>query len=334
MPSSNILLFDANKANMMSDEQYNTNTQRLNGVQSGIASSQLQNKTLYQVSLVAYAIAQIMNQNGLDANDTAAVSAFVANLSGTMLQKVYDKASQEEANSGIVDNKWISPAKLKAVTTALSQSVDTKLLNYLLKSGGTMTGPLTLSGNPSSPLMAATKQYVDSIQWVQLFTLTPDVKYNTVNISCRIPAGAINLKNVIMIKEVFNFTNFYLKSTSSSTNRIVGFGIIHDGNLEATNTATPQGNVIFEKMNFLNSFIVSKDITNAGYETGLYFKNKVSFPRDDYSKLVFDQKEIELNPDGTNKEELNYLSTDYEFSSNSDPRHTYTLYGAVLSPGL
>jgi hypothetical protein len=60
MPSSNILLFDANKANMMADEQYSTNTQRLNGVQSGIASSQLQNKTLYQVSLVAYAIAQII----------------------------------------------------------------------------------------------------------------------------------------------------------------------------------------------------------------------------------------------------------------------------------
>lgn len=120
MPSSNILLFDANKANMMSDEQYNTNTQRLNGVQSGIASSQLQNKTLYQVSLVAYAIAQIMNQNGLDANDTAAVSAFVANLSGTMLQKVADLATTQQAQAGVVTGKWMSPALVKTAIDTLA----------------------------------------------------------------------------------------------------------------------------------------------------------------------------------------------------------------------
>lgn len=120
MPSSNILLFDANKANMMSDEQYNTNIQRLNGVQSGIASSQLQNKTLYQVSLVAYAIAQIMNQNGFDANDTAAVSAFVANLSGTMLQKVVDLASTQEAQAGVATGKWMSPALVKTAIDTLA----------------------------------------------------------------------------------------------------------------------------------------------------------------------------------------------------------------------
>ncbi len=34
--------------------------------------------------------------------------------------------------------------------------------NYLPTAGGTLTGPLTLSGNPSAPLQAAAKQYVDS----------------------------------------------------------------------------------------------------------------------------------------------------------------------------
>ena len=46
MASTNFKLFDENKTNMMSDTEYNINTQRLNGVQAGIASSQLQNKTL------------------------------------------------------------------------------------------------------------------------------------------------------------------------------------------------------------------------------------------------------------------------------------------------
>lgn len=36
------------------------------------------------------------------------------------------------------------------------------LNEYLPKSGGTMTGPLVLSGNPSGNLEAASKQYVDS----------------------------------------------------------------------------------------------------------------------------------------------------------------------------
>ena len=156
MPSSNILLFDANKANMMSDEQYNTNTQRLNGVQSGIASSQLQNKTLYQVSLVAYAIAQIMNQNGLDANDTAAVSAFVANLSGTMLQKVADLASTQEAQAGVATGKWMSPALVKAAMDTYTSG------KWLPLTGGTMKGNLILNADPTVALGAATKQYVDN----------------------------------------------------------------------------------------------------------------------------------------------------------------------------
>lgn len=163
MPSSNILLFDANKANMMADEQYSTNTQRLNGVQSGIASSQLQNKTLYQVSLVAYAIAQIMNQNGLDANDTAAVSAFVANLSGTMLQKVADLASTQEAQAGVATGKWMSPALVKAAMDAYTSG------KWLPLTGGTMQGNLILNADPTVNLGAATKQYVDNSKLKQVY---------------------------------------------------------------------------------------------------------------------------------------------------------------------
>lgn len=174
MPSSNILLFDANKANMMSDEQYNTNTQRLNGVQSGIASSQLQNKTLYQVSLVAYAIAQIMNQNGLDANDTAAVSAFVANLSGTMLQKVADLASTQEAQAGVATGKWMSPALVKAAMDAYTSN------KWLPLTGGTMKGNLILNtSSPTNDLQAASKGYVDnSIKLKQVLNKTT---FNTPN---------------------------------------------------------------------------------------------------------------------------------------------------------
>ena len=157
MASSNIKLFDENKGNMLSDTEFNISNQRKNGLQTGVASSQLQNKAMYQASLVAYAIAQVMMQNGLNANDTDAVSAFVANLSGTMLQKVYDIATTAEAQAGVATGKWMSPALVKA---AIDKTLTDK--NYLPKSGGTMTGNLILNASPTANLGAATKQYVDN----------------------------------------------------------------------------------------------------------------------------------------------------------------------------
>lgn len=154
MASTNFKLFDENKTNMMSDTEYNINTQRLNGVQAGIASSQLQNKTLHQTSLVAYSLTQIMIQNGYDANDSAAVSAFVGNMSNSLLQKVLDKATSAEAQTGTVTNKWISPATMKAAA--------------LLLSGGTMSGAIDMGNNkitnladPTDSLDSANKKYVD-----------------------------------------------------------------------------------------------------------------------------------------------------------------------------
>lgn len=114
MATNNIKIFDQNKANMLTDEAYNTSAQRLNGVQQGIASSQLQNKTLYQVSLVAYAIGQMMQANGLNANDADAVSTFAGNLSSTIVQKILDKASTTEAKNFTVNNKFITPQTWKA----------------------------------------------------------------------------------------------------------------------------------------------------------------------------------------------------------------------------
>ena len=113
MATSNIKLFDENKGNMMGDTEYSTNTQRLNGVQQGIASSQLNNKFSYQTSLVAYALAQIMMQNGFNANDSDAVTTFVSNMSSTLLQKVTDKANQSMAEAGTDDSHFMTPLQVK-----------------------------------------------------------------------------------------------------------------------------------------------------------------------------------------------------------------------------
>lgn len=130
MASTNIKIFDENKANMKSDGDYAIDPQRLMGVQSGVASSQLQNKTLYQTTLVANAIAQMMVNNGYNANDSDAVSTFVNNLSSTVLQKVLDKGTitdvyNEEQNkfvSPYILNTWVKSSVSESATSVLRQS--------------------------------------------------------------------------------------------------------------------------------------------------------------------------------------------------------------------
>ena len=177
MPTNNILLFDQNKGNMLNDSAYNTNQQRLNGVQSGIASSQLQNKFQYQVSLVAYAIASIMYNNGMDANDADAVSAFVSNMSNTLVQKVLDKASTQEAQAGTVDTKWMSPSLVKA-------AIDFTLSHDLTISGNTTFSGTVSGPTPTSASHLATKGYVDNANnsWKieKVFEFNKNVNY-TVN---------------------------------------------------------------------------------------------------------------------------------------------------------
>ena len=196
MPTNNILLFDQNKGNMLNDSAYNTNQQRLNGVQSGIASSQLQNKFQYQVSLVAYAIASIMYNNGMDANDADAVSAFVSNMSNTLVQKVLDKASTQEAQAGAVDTKWMSPSLVKA-------AIDSTLSHDLTISGNTTFSGTVSGPTPTSDSHLATKGYVEeyvvdnqNIKRTLLATITQSNVKVPINISTDCYAILAKLINV------------------------------------------------------------------------------------------------------------------------------------------
>lgn len=113
MPTNNFKIFDENATNLMDDVTYDNYAQRLNGVQTGVANSELHNKTLFQVSKMVYALAQLMNANGLDASDNIIPTTFVNNLSASLLQKVADKASSSDVTTGTDNSKWVSPFDVK-----------------------------------------------------------------------------------------------------------------------------------------------------------------------------------------------------------------------------
>ena len=218
MASSNIKLFDENKGNMLSDSEFSISNQRMNGLQTGVASSQLQNKAMYQASLIAYAIAQVMMQNGKNANDTDAVSAFVANLSGTMLQKVYDIATTEEAKAGVATGKWMSPALVKA---AIDKTLSDK--NFLQKSGGTMTGNLILNANPTAKLGAATKQYVDSKVTTLENSINTKMNGTLLKTLSNSDLSAITSRGKSI--SLFNGNTFFSKGYTKVRTRLVNFSM-------------------------------------------------------------------------------------------------------------
>lgn len=206
MPTNNFKLFDEKKANMMTDEEYAINQQRLNGVQSGVASSQLQNKTLYQTALMCYALAQLMAANGYDANDANAVSTFVNNLSLSMVQKVVDKASANDVANQIA-GKWVDAKQLGELKTDVAD-------NYLPLSGGTMTGDLLLNRDPVSSLQAVTKQYVDK-------SLIKNVNSDIVTFSNEIDENVYSLEFLVKIR-LERLSNYdYFSSISLNNNEKV-----------------------------------------------------------------------------------------------------------------
>lgn len=68
--ANNFLIFDENNQNSMSDADYANNSQRQDGFVSGVARSDLFNKSLRQSTVIASAIGQILSDKGYTVSDT------------------------------------------------------------------------------------------------------------------------------------------------------------------------------------------------------------------------------------------------------------------------
>lgn len=70
MAEHNFQIFDESMADTMSDIDYQTDSQRTNGVIPGVANPLLHNKLYRQCSVMAFAIAQVLVARGYNANDS------------------------------------------------------------------------------------------------------------------------------------------------------------------------------------------------------------------------------------------------------------------------
>ena len=138
-----------------------------------------------------------------------------------VLNEIYPITKKENVQglAEFISNSLLGYAKKTDLDGYATESeVNTKLENYLPKSGGTLTGVLTLKSAPTADLQAATKKYVDDKA-----PLIIDASSIT---SAEIANSTINLINVALgNRDVILFQNsvparYYSLSTVSTSSAI------------------------------------------------------------------------------------------------------------------
>lgn len=104
MADTNFKVFAESTTDLVTDNEYSTDTQRINGVEPGLAKSSLHNKLYKQATIMAAAIAQVMTERGFNAMDND-YDGLVAGLRQAFVYSVNDKKANA---SGNVDYKLLS----------------------------------------------------------------------------------------------------------------------------------------------------------------------------------------------------------------------------------
>lgn len=69
MARNDFKIFDESQINTLTQAEYETDSQRINGVTSGLARSSLHNKALHQATIMAAAMGQLIMEKGKNAGD-------------------------------------------------------------------------------------------------------------------------------------------------------------------------------------------------------------------------------------------------------------------------
>ena len=98
---NDFLVFDENKENILTQENYSNDTDRLIGFKEGLARSIVHNKAFHQVTSMVSAIGEAIKDNGLVASDSLTTSQLKDNFNSIIGLRVYS----EEAT--FPQNVWV-----------------------------------------------------------------------------------------------------------------------------------------------------------------------------------------------------------------------------------
>lgn len=144
MASNNFLPWGDSAGNIMSNADYESNIQRTDGVELGLADPALHNRLYRQVSLMAAAIGQIIADSGLDANDGNMAELVSA------LKKVFARWGGGTFTGGIILNEKTTFKKRTlvdkgdGVSATTSTGNDPKMATLYLSVDGNWTNALSL----------------------------------------------------------------------------------------------------------------------------------------------------------------------------------------------
>ena len=121
--SSNFLIFDENKNNVMSDADYQASTQRKNGVIPGVAAPDFHNKAYRQFSVIGYALAAVMAERGFTVRDddpagviSAVRRAFAASVNGDKPDQSGDVQTGKPIDAWPIGSIFLSAVKTNPAT--------------------------------------------------------------------------------------------------------------------------------------------------------------------------------------------------------------------------
>ena len=284
MASTNFLVFDEGKQNMMSDGDYSANTQRARGVTPGIAYPNLHNKLYYQVSVMAKAIADFMVAQGANASDedveqlTADISTAFTNFVDNKTKDVYLPLSGGTMKGNINANgynitatKFIgnlqgkadsaANADLAAKATTAENANNSSVANKLGTSTvGSATKPVYINNGVASAVS------------VDLSTLAPKASpgltgtptaptanvdtNNTQIATCGFVRNAIAKYAPMLdtMKKIYPVGSIYISTVSTNPSELFGFGTWEA--MPAGRVLLAQGNV--ETENYTHNFVAGE----------------------------------------------------------------------------
>ena len=139
------------------EEKVNHSTTGLAAAHTKAGEAQVKANAAYELADEANKLAQTK------ANATDVANTYATKTQAENWAKSYSATVQGETEKTVADlDDELTTVKTDlGNTNTLAQSANTTANAALPKSGGTMTGPLTLKADPTGNLQAATKQYVD-----------------------------------------------------------------------------------------------------------------------------------------------------------------------------